>query len=303
MANSGALRLEEDLMQETQLHREEVFDGARQHPYGFYGYSIPTELAVGRRLNVASVGRGILIGLILIATVVESSAQRKKKTSNTTSAPTLTERLAKARSDVIAATNEYKKSLDPVLKIQENDVRIAAELVEKRKGLLAQEIISKKEVEDSERALADAQAKVTETKRLLAEANNVIAETRAEEQLDKLGPSKIGAYQTTAALIRYNGPAQWLLSDAGKVGSFFEAKFHHPLPISAFGQTAVHNQLGFDHRNSVDVALSPDSSEGQALMTYLRSAGIPFIAFRYAVRGSATGAHIHIGYPSHRQAR
>jgi hypothetical protein len=72
------------------------------------------------------------------------------------------------------------------------------------------------------------------------------------------------------------------------------------MPISAFGQTAVHDQLGFDHRNAMDVAVSPDSAEGQALMGYLRSAGIPFIAFRYAVRGSATGAHIHVGYPSHR---
>jgi hypothetical protein len=30
----------------------------------------------------------------------------------------------------------------------------------------------------------------------------------------------------------------------------------------------------------------------------LRRAGIPFIAFRSAVAGAATGAHIHIGQPS-----
>jgi hypothetical protein len=50
----------------------------------------------------------------------------------------------------------------------------------------------------------------------------------------------------------------------------------------------------------MDVAVHPDSAEGAALMSYLRSQGIPFIAFRQAVAGSATGAHIHIGYPSHR---
>jgi hypothetical protein len=33
-------------------------------------------------------------------------------------------------------------------------------------------------------------------------------------------------------------------------------------------------------------------------MTYLRKAGIPFIAFRRAIAGSATGAHIHIGIGS-----
>ena len=37
-----------------------------------------------------------------------------------------------------------------------------------------------------------------------------------------------------------------------------------------------------------------------ALIAYLRSNGIPYIAFRSAVAGAATGAHIHVGYPSHR---
>jgi len=48
------------------------------------------------------------------------------------------------------------------------------------------------------------------------------------------------------------------------------------------------------------VALHPDSREGQSLIAYLRQSGIPFIAFRGAVPGAATGAHIHIGQPSPR---
>jgi hypothetical protein len=113
-------------------------------------------------------------------------------------------------------------------------------------------------------------------------------------------PPRVGATYTSAVMIRYNGPAHWALSDATKVEGFFTSQFHRALPISAFGQTAVHTQLGFDHSNSMDVAVQPDSAEGQALMSYLRSQGIPFIAFRHAVAGSATGAHIHVGYPSHR---
>jgi hypothetical protein len=50
----------------------------------------------------------------------------------------------------------------------------------------------------------------------------------------------------------------------------------------------------------MDVAVHPDSAEGRALIAYLRGNGIPFIAFRSAVPGSATGAHVHIGYPSHK---
>jgi hypothetical protein len=35
-------------------------------------------------------------------------------------------------------------------------------------------------------------------------------------------------------------------------------------------------------------------------MAYLKKSGIPFIAFRGAVRSMSTGAHIHIGKPSPR---
>ena len=87
----------------------------------------------------------------------------------------------------------------------------------------------------------------------------------------------------------------------GDIKSFFVSKFGRTLPVSAFGQTRLHNRLGFDHRNSVDVALSPDSAEGRALIGKLRSLGVPFIAFRKAIPGVATGAHIHVGRPSPRR--
>jgi len=48
------------------------------------------------------------------------------------------------------------------------------------------------------------------------------------------------------------------------------------------------------------VALHPDSAEGRALIGFLQARGIPFLAFRGAVPGVATGPHIHIGSPSHR---
>jgi len=242
----------------------------------------------------------LVLAFTLVASFDNALAQRKKKKSPQRSEPTLADRVAKAKADLVAAANGYKASLEKLLALQESDVKAASETVNKRKELLAQAIISKKELEESERILSAAQEKVADTKRQIGESNDLIAEATAEEQLAKLGP---GTYQATAALIRYNGSAQWVLTDAAKVQSFFAFKFNHPLPISAFGQTPVHDHLGFDHHNSIDVAVTPDSAEGQALMGYLRSVGIPFIAFRYAVRGSATGAHIHIGYPSRRISR
>lgn len=243
----------------------------------------------------------IILTVFLIATCEAALAQSKKKKAPVRkSQPTLNNQISQARADLVVAAKNYKDSLQKLLVFQDADVKTATETLEKRKALLSQNIISKKEVEESERALASAQAKVSGTKKEIGESDNLIAEASGERQLEKLGPSRPGAYQATAALIRYNGPTHWALSDASKIEVFFTGKFHHALPISAFGQTGVHDHLGFDHRNAMDVALSPDSSEGKTLMDYLRSQGIPFIAFHYAVPGSATGAHIHIGLPSKR---
>jgi hypothetical protein len=79
-------------------------------------------------------------------------------------------------------------------------------------------------------------------------------------------------------------------------------RFGRALPISALGQTALHDRLGFDHRNAIDLAVHPDSPEGRALMEHLRAQGIPFIAAWGAIPGSASGAHIHVGQPSPRMS-
>ena len=56
--------------------------------------------------------------------------------------------------------------------------------------------------------------------------------------------------------------------------------------------------MGFDHRERFDVAINPDQEEGRWLMRLLDRLRVPYIAFRRAVAGRATGAHIHIGLPS-----
>ncbi len=75
----------------------------------------------------------------------------------------------------------------------------------------------------------------------------------------------------------------------------FEKKFDKPLPVSAMGETAVHRALGMDHTGRMDVALLPDSDEGIWLRRYLESKDIAYYAFRVAIPGKATGAHIHVG--------
>jgi len=101
-------------------------------------------------------------------------------------------------------------------------------------------------------------------------------------------------------MIRYNGGAVWGLSDVWKVQRFFSDAFKKPLPVAVFGQGAIHDRWRLDHHNAIDVSLHPDGAEGQALLGFLRANGIPFLAFRAAIPGTATGPHIHIGRPSHR---
>ena len=251
------------------------------------------ETCVSRILREARKLAACATVFLLIAVQVEaqskkSDAGRRKQAS---------EQLTETHKNLVTATKEYKASLEKLLPFEEANAMNAADLVEKRKGLLDQGVISKKELEDSQHALADAQSRLDQTRKQLSEADNMVAEALAPERMVRV---PAGGYLATAALIRFNGTAEWSLKDASKIEQFFAGQFGRVLPISAFGQTAVHDHLGFDHHNAMDVAVHPDSPEGQALMAYLRAQGIPFIAFRYAVAGSATGAHIHIGRPSHR---
>lgn len=83
----------------------------------------------------------------------------------------------------------------------------------------------------------------------------------------------------------------------------FESRFGRGLPVSAKGETAFHKALGYDHRGRVDVAIDPDSEEGQWLRRHLESMRVPYFLFRAAVPGKASAAHIHIGPPSARLRR
>lgn len=211
--------------------------------------------------------------------------------------------LARLREEFITATNEYKANLEKLRASYEKSVVKAEERLTQSKELFAAGLISKKDLETSERAVAEAKEKVTEVDHRMATADTQIAETLIEadtaKKLRNVRIAKGGMVRTTA-LIRYNGMAAWALSDAWKVQRFFLDTFKKPLPIAVFGQGAIHDRWRLDHHNSMDISLHPDSPEGQALLGFLRDNGIPFLAFREAIPGTSTGPHIHIGRPSHR---
>lgn len=252
--------------------------------------------------------RKLIINFALIVALAGGAAahaqgKKKSRTRQTKSISEINKDSSTTKAEIIKAAKAHKADRETLLAFQQVNVKQAAEEVEKRKALLAFQSISRREVEQSEQALAQAQAKLEETKNEIVGIDSLISEIQAAEQLAKMRPLGVGGYATTAGLIRYNGPSGWSLANAVQVQSFFVSRFGRSLPVSAYGQTQVHDRMGFDHRNAIDIAVHPDSNEGQAVMAYLRNAGIPFIAFRHAISGSATGAHIHIGHPSRRIVR
>ena len=203
--------------------------------------------------------------------------------------------------ELAGALREYRASLERLLAMYEQSLTRAAERQRTWRELYDRGAISRRELEQGEAAVATAQGRVDDVRRAITAADQATAEAVNMETLAALPPPAMGERQQTPALSRYQGHAIWSLpSITPKLQQLFLVRFGRALPISALGQTPMHDRMGFDHTNALDVAIHPDSSEGQALLEYLRAEGIPFIAYRGAVPGSASGAHIHVGLPSPR---
>lgn len=254
------------------------------------------------RRRTALQGAGLLFSVaIYLVDCPAAHAQEKRKVSSVRRAAASDSELTQARADLIQKIRETRAGAEKLLALHESDRARMAELYEQRREQYYAGLISRNEVLQTEHALAAAMLRVDEDKRWLAETDMALTEYTMRDELLRLPGIALGGYRETGTLVRFNGAAPWSLLDSAKVENFFARAFGRALPISAFGQTSTHDRLRFDHRNAIDVALHPDSKEGQSLIGYLRQSGIPFIAFRNAVPGAATGAHIHIGKPSLRQ--
>jgi len=202
-----------------------------------------------------------------------------------------------AESEWIRATGEYKRSLEKMLILYQREFQEQADRVVRQREFYEKNLIARSELEEGRRALSGLETKVREVEYKIHEAGFALGAAK--------GPKGLGSASTAdedfagaRALIHYDGRAPWSPAGMEKIEKFFQDRFGRYLPVSASGQTVIHDRMHLDHRNAVDVAVHPDSPEGQVLMTYLRGEGISFVAFRSPVAGSATGAHIHIGRPS-----
>jgi hypothetical protein len=204
-------------------------------------------------------------------------------------------KVSATRKMLIEKKQVFRDDIERVLQTYEEKLATEAADNALTKIMYEWDLTSKAKLDESERELADIRSEIQQFRRWIDEDSRGLALARAETQQtsDWLGPLR--KFQGKAILASYGGSADWSLADAGKIANFFLARFGHTLPVSAMGQSETHDRMGLDHSEAMDVALRPDTKEGQVLMAYLRKAGIPFIAFRSKLRGWATGAHIHIG--------
>jgi hypothetical protein len=246
---------------------------------------------------VRSIGFALIFGVALSFAVAAEAQTPKSKVSKPAS------ELGQIREEFIKATNEYKNSLAKLLDIYERNVTRAREKLVQSQQLYSEGLISKIALAEAEAAVTEAEMRVSKERVNMTNADAQIAETmveaQAEAQLART-PLRNGGLVRTTSYIRYSGAGGWVLSNAWKIQRFFQDSFRRELPVAVFGQGTIHDRWRLDHRNAMDVSLHPDGPEGQLLMNYLRANGIPFLAFRSAIPGTATGPHIHIGRPSHR---
>jgi hypothetical protein len=172
-------------------------------------------------------------------------------------------------------------------------------------------ITSRKRLSILEEAIANAHRRLDSDEPVLAQLEVEASQTR--ERLDRVharDPKILPiTYEyaisglTALPLLRFLGRGNWNLRLVSDISAAYEIRFHRSLPVSALGQSTTHDRLGWDHSHAADVALNPSSEEGQWLISFLRLRDIPFMAFRRAIPGIATGPHVHIGEASQRLRR
>jgi hypothetical protein len=214
--------------------------------------------------------------------------------------PRVPDRLTRTAAEVVRTTRQYRESLDRLLQIRERDFAELSAREEEARAQLGQRPEARAELEEILFALEPVRERLEEVRAWINEADQLLAEAIIIEELSKLPRLAVGGYVETPMLMRYNGAARFTLDDLPAIERFFLDTFKRALPVSARGQSALHDRMGLDHRNAVDVAVHPDGPEGRSLMAYLRQIGVPFIGVRGAVPGASTGAHVHIGQPSPR---
>ncbi len=122
----------------------------------------------------------LALSLMLVLLIAVAAFAQKKPQDKS-----LEDKLAESRAELIRAANDYKASVEKLITLLEKDVASARETVERRKKLFEENIIQKRDLEDSQQQLAEAEDKVFDAKRQITEADSVIEEIKQEASTNK----------------------------------------------------------------------------------------------------------------------
>lgn len=216
-------------------------------------------------------------------------------------------RLADAQDEAILSTTLYgqprledmtSEQGQAMLDAAQRRVDRQSKIVDDRQKLVAMGILAPAEYTADQDELASRKQVLQLSQNRMALWEQLRAMAENEQRLERAAQQ--GAPALKNVMLRYDGNGLFDLGDLTAISAQFEKHFHHPLPVSARGQTLLHQSMGLDHRNRVDVALNPDQPEGLWLRALLERLHVPYLAFRSAVAGAATAPHIHIGTGSTR---
>ena len=129
----------------------------------------------------------LLISIILFTTPCFAQSKKPARTS----LATLEARESEARNELIKAAEDYKKSLLRLVLLQQQEVREAEELLERRKTLFSQNRIEKRDLDAGEQLIVAAKAKVAETLQEISRTDQLVEEVRIEEQLARMPKPRI----------------------------------------------------------------------------------------------------------------
>lgn len=172
------------------------------------------------------------------------------------------------------------------------------ERIARQQRLIENGVMARAELEPAIAELDARRAAVVAARARATLLQELVEMANTEQMAVTLSPSSVAG--PAPMVERFQGAGRFNDADLKRIVLEFEKEFAKPLPVSAKGETAVHRALGFDHRGRIDVAVSPDSTEGQWIRRFLAVNKIPYIAFRRMISGQATAPHIHIGPPSPR---
>lgn len=248
------------------------------------------DLAKSWRLIAAAVLFPFVIGLLSLNALQTDSRRFNLGGSNEVSG---------GSSSITEMKQTLAREREELAALEQEQSRWRVEVI-RRRSLHQNGQISIDQVHEAERAFVIALKRVHSARDSVTEMDIAITEVLLGEKVNRMPVLVANGYTETRDLARFNGSFKWSLREAPRLERYFSQAFGRRLPVTALGQSETHNRLRFDHRDSMDVALHPDSAEGRALIEHLRKHGIPFIAFRGASAGISTGPHIHIGRPSAR---